>query len=51
MLFAILILMILAALAGIWYGHPMSTAWFVLTVLCIATTLVVDIDAPLHLAF
>jgi hypothetical protein len=51
MLFAILIFMILVASASIWYGHVTSVILFMLTAVCIATVLVVDIDTPLHLAF
>lgn len=53
MLFAILILMILVTSASVWYsqGRIACTALFMLTAVCIATVLILDIDTPLHLAF
>ncbi|RXZ38802.1 hypothetical protein D9O50_04700 [Oxalobacteraceae bacterium CAVE-383] len=51
MLFAILILMILATAASVWYGNAQCTVWFVVALLCIATVLISDIDTPLHLSF
>jgi hypothetical protein len=51
MLFAILILMILVTSASIWYGHATFASLFVVTTICIATVLVLDINTPLRLTF
>lgn len=51
MFFALLILVILATLLSIWYGHKTYAAWFMLATIGIAIVLVLDIDTPLNLTF
>jgi hypothetical protein len=51
MIFALVILVILATLVSIWYGRTMYAALFMLALIGSAIVLVLDIDTPLHLAF
>jgi hypothetical protein len=51
MLFALLILVILATLLSIWYGRTRYVAWFMLATIGIAIVLALDIDTPLNLTF
>jgi hypothetical protein len=51
MLFAILILMVLITSASIRYWKAPTIILFMATIVCTLTVLIVDIDAPLRLAF
>lgn len=51
MLFALLILMVLATSASIWYGKTPTTALFMATAIGTLMVLIADIDTPLRLAF
>lgn len=51
MLFAILILMVLITSASIRYRKAPTIILFMATIVCTLTVLIVDIDAPLRLAF
>ncbi|HEY4072063.1 MAG TPA: hypothetical protein VGM52_03070 [Herbaspirillum sp.] len=51
MLFALLILVILATLLSIWFGRTTYAAWFMLATIGIALVLALDIDTPLNLTF
>ncbi len=51
MIFALLMLTILATLVAIWYGRTTYAGLFLLATIGTAIVLAIDIDTPLTLAF
>jgi hypothetical protein len=51
MIFAVLILLVCAALMALWRGSVMAMALFLLTTMGLGAVFLIEIDTPLHLAF